>query len=82
MQAHPRWKGQSGEFRQNVVHWSREWQTSPCHEQHEKAKRNDQKMNPSSQKVSNVLLGKSRGQLLIVPERMKWLGRNGNDAQL
>ena len=52
------------------------------HEQHGKAKRNDQKMNPSSQKVSNVLLGKSRGQLLIVPERMKWLGRNGNDAQL
>ena len=44
------------------------------HEQYEKAKRYDQKMNPSSQKVSNVLLGKSKGQLLIVSERLKWLG--------
>ena len=34
------------------------------------------------QKVSNTLLGKSRGQLLIAPERMKQLGQSGNDAQL
>ena len=33
-------------------------------------------------KVSNMLLGKSKGQLLIVPERMKQLGQSGNDAQL
>ena len=26
--------------------------------------------------------GKSRGQLLIAPERMKQLGQSGNDAQL
>ena len=29
-----------------------------------------------------MLLGKSRGQLLIAPERMKWLDENRNDAQL
>ena len=29
-----------------------------------------------------MLLGKSRGQLLIAPERMKQLGQSKNDAQL
>ena len=29
-----------------------------------------------------MLLGKSRGQLLIAPERMKKLGQSGKDAQL
>ena len=28
-----------------------------------------------------MLLGKSRGQLLIAPERMKQLGQRGNDTQ-
>ena len=37
---------------------------------------------PPGQKVSTMLLGKSGGQLLIVPERMKWLGQIGNDTQL
>ena len=32
--------------------------------------------------MSNVLLGKSREQLLIAPERMKQVGQSGNDAQL
>ena len=32
--------------------------------------------------VFHMLLGKSRGQLLIAPERMKWLDQSGNDAQL
>ena len=32
--------------------------------------------------MSDKLLGKRRGQLLIAPERMKWLGQSGNDAQL
>ena len=27
-------------------------------------------------------LGKNGGELLIAPERMKWLGQSGNDAQL
>ena len=48
------------------------------HEQHEKAKTYD----PPDQKVSNILLGKSRGQLLIAPERMKQLGQSRNNAQL
>ena len=34
------------------------------------------------QKVSSVLLGKSGGQLLIAPERMKRLGQSGNVNQL
>ena len=29
-----------------------------------------------------MLLGKSRGQLLIVPERIRWLGQSRNDTQL
>ena len=37
---------------------------------------------PRHWKVSNMLLEKSEGQLLIAPERMKWLGRSGNDTQL
>ena len=37
---------------------------------------------PPECKVSNMLLEKSRGQLLIAPERMKQLGQSGNDAQL
>ena len=38
-------------------------------------------MSPPGQKVSNILLGRSRGELLIVPERMKRLGQSGNDTQ-
>ena len=40
----PRWAGQRGEFWQNVVHWRREWQTTPGllpqepHEQYERQK--------------------------------------------
>ena len=39
-------------------------------------------MYPPGQKVFNVLLGKSGGQLLIALERRKWLGQNGSDVQL
>ena len=35
-----------------------------------------------SQKLSNMLLGKSGGQLLIATETMKRLGQSRNDAQL
>ena len=31
---------------------------------------------------SSILLGKSRGQLLIAPERIKHLGQSGNDKRL
>ena len=34
------------------------------------------------QKESNTLIGKSGGQLLIAPERMKQLGQRRNDVQL
>ena len=37
---------------------------------------------PQAQKLSNMLLGKSGGQLPIVPERMKRLGQSRNDTQL
>ena len=37
---------------------------------------------PPSGKVSNMLLGKSRGQLLISLQRMKPLGQSRNDAPL
>ena len=78
----PKTDGHSGEFWQNVVDWRREWQSTPVflpwepHEQYEKVKRWHWKMSPPGQKVSNVLLGKSRE---IGPERMK---RLGNDTQL
>ena len=39
-------------------------------------------MNPLGWKVSNMLLGKSGGQLLIALERKKWLGQSGNGVQL
>ena len=32
------------------------------------------------QKVSNMLWGKSRGRLLIAPDRMKLLGQRGNNT--
>jgi len=40
------------------------------------------KISPPSWKVSDMLLGKSGEQLLIAPERMMWLGKSGNNAQL
>ena len=40
-----------------------------------KKKRYDTKRFPPGWMVSNMILGKSGEQLLIVPERMKWLGK-------
>ena len=37
---------------------------------------------PPGWKVSSMLLGKSKGQLLLVPEKKKQLGQSGNVAQL
>ena len=37
---------------------------------------------PPGQKWSNMLLGKSKGQLLIAPEIMMRPGQRGNEAQL
>ena len=39
-------------------------------------------MIPPGKKVSNMLLGKSGEQLLIVLERIKQLGQSRNNAQL
>ena len=40
------------------------------------------KMSPPGQKVSNLLLGKTEGQLLTHSERMKGLSQSRNDLQL
>ena len=37
-------------------------------------------MSPLGLKVSSILMGRSRGQLLIAPGRMKWLGESRNDT--
>ena len=40
------------------------------------------KMSTWGQKLFSMLLGKSGGQSLIAPKRMKQLGQSGNNAQL
>ena len=86
MQGHPSWTGHNEEFWQNVVRWRRKWQTTLVlllqepHEQYEKANIRHWKI--STPKVSDMLLGKSGGPVLIAPEGMKRLGQSGNDAQL
>ena len=45
-----------------------------------KEKKRHWKMSPAGWKVSNMLLGKSRGKLLIAPEIMKWLGQGRHDS--
>ena len=39
-------------------------------------------MSPQGLKLSNMLLGKSGGQELIAPERMKRLGQSRNDLSV
>ena len=39
-------------------------------------------MSPPGKRVSNTLLGKSGGELPIVPEGVKWLGQRRHDTQL
>ena len=71
-----------------MVHVRRKWQTTPAfllgepHGKHEKAKDMVLEDESPGQKESNMLLGKSRGQFLIAPERMNWLGQSGNNTQL
>ena len=61
------------------------WQTTlvffplESHEQYGKAKDTTPEDEPSR---SDMLLGKSRGQLITAPERMKWPDQSRNDAQL
>ena len=72
-----------------MVHWRRKWQPIPVfllgesHEQYEKAKGMIPEDEFSRSEVAqNMPLENSRGQLLIAPERMKWLSQMGNDTQL
>ena len=57
-----------------------------CHENPIESMKRQKNMTPEDgppgQKVYNTLLGKSRGQLLVAPERMKWLDQSRNKAQL
>ena len=78
----------SEELWQNLTHWRRKWQSTPVFLPGRtsrivwKGKKIwHWKMRPG-QRVSKMLLGKSRGQLLIAPKKMKWLGQSRNDAQL
>ena len=73
VQGHSRWMGHR--VLTNMVLWRREWLTTPVlllqelHEQYEKTKRYDiERQAPVGWKVSNMLLGKSGGQLLIAPK--------------
>ena len=84
-----RWAGHSAESWQNMVHWRTEWQTTPGfltwepQEQYEKAKRYDiGRWAPQAGRCPDLLLGKSAGQLVVAPERMKQLGQSRNDALL
>ena len=87
LQGHPRRTGHSEEFWQNVVHWRGKWQTTPVfltqesHKQYEGKKMIPEDEPPRSEGVQYAT-GKSGGQLLIAPERKKWLGQSGNDAHL
>ena len=86
MQGPPRWTGHGREFWQNVVHWKRMANhasilaaRTPWTVWKGKNK-SHQKMSFPGQKVSNMLLGKREGQLIILidPERMKQLGQSRN----
>ena len=62
------------EFWQNMVQWRSKWQPTPVfffeepHGQYKKSKKIwHQKMSPRGWKVSNKILGKSGGELLIAP---------------
>ena len=78
VQAQPRRMGHGEDFQENVVHWG--WQTTPAFmcksPMSSMRKQKDMTLEdePSDQKVSSVLLGKSTGQLLTAPERMKQPG--------
>ena len=46
------------------------------------AKRYDTEDEPPRSEVVQYAIGKRGGQLLMAPERKKWLGQSGNDAHL
>ena len=60
MQGHLRWMDHSWEFRQNVVHWKREWQTTPVflpgepHERYEFLKNDTRRLTPQAEGAQNA----------------------------
>ena len=70
-----------------MVHWRKKWQPTPYsykgNPMNGMKRQKDMTLDePPSQKVSNILLGKHGGQLLIASGRMKRLGQSRSDAQL
>ena len=55
--------------------------SGPCVEKEKDMTPKDERFPPRLEGVQYAT-GKSQGQLLIAPERMKRLGQSGNDAQL
>ena len=53
-----------------------------CYDNPMNSMKRQKDMIPEGQKVSHMLLRKRGGQLLTVPERMKWVGQSTNDSQL
>ena len=83
---HPGWMGHDGEFWQNVVPWSREWQTTSVflpqepHKQYEKAKRFDTgRWVPQVSRCPICYWEKVEKHL---QKRIKSLGQSGSDTQL
>ena len=72
----------------NMVPWKGKWQSTPAflpRETQDSMKRQKDitpEDDPPDQKVSSMLLGKGRGQLLIAPRTMKQLGQSKKDSQL
>ena len=65
--SHPKWMGHSGEFGPNVVHWRREWQTTPVfllgkpHERYERQKDMTQEDEPPKSSVQYAYWGGPEG---------------------
>ena len=76
VQGYARWMGHSDPLEEEIATHSSifAWRTPQTVRKDKKTWQ--WKMNPPGWKVSNMLLGKSRGQLQIVLERMKWLGQS------
>ena len=85
---YPRQMGQSGEFWQNVIHWRREWETTPVylpwelHELYKQAKYMTLKDEPPRSEGPQYASGEEWRRTTNSSERTKWLDQSENDAQL
>ena len=86
LKGHPRWMSHGREFRKTVVHWEREWWTTPVflpwesHKQHEKAKRYDTERWTNQVSRCPICYWEKSGK--ITPERMKRLSQSNTTTQL